>query len=52
MVGEGGTSQLILKRLYHSSETRRFLGAERGTKVGEGESEIYHKRKDSFYVFK
>lgn len=31
MVGEGGTSQLILKRLYHSSETRRFLGAVRGT---------------------
>lgn len=36
IVGDGGTSQLILKRLYHSSETRRFLGAKRGTEKQRG----------------
>lgn len=44
IVGDGGTSQLILKRLYHSSETRRFLGAKRGTEKQRG------TRKDRLYV--
>lgn len=36
MVGEGGVSQVMRKRLYHSSDTFRFLGAMRGT---EGKTE-------------
>lgn len=50
MVGEGGVSQVMRKRLYHSSDTFRFLGAIRGTKKKKERLQLIETEKVIFYI--